>query len=299
MYTVTPLIYSQYLKNTIGKDVYFKVETMQPVLSFKIRGIGRLCQYYRDQGYRRLVASSGGNAGIAVAYAGRMLDIPVKVFIPESSHAIYVNEIESYGASVEVRGNVWREAHEAAMVYAENNDGAYVPPFDHPEIWAGHASMIAEVAQTGIKPDAVITAVGGGGLACGLLQGMSEQGWTDVSLVGVETEGASALDQTIRAGERVMLDHISSRATSLGASQITEKLYQWLDKHPIYNAVVTDEQAEEGCWAFARDKRVLTELSAGTSLSVVYEDQAIIRFCETVLVIVCGGANTQFLLNGK
>jgi len=81
----TPLIESLALSQKLGKEVSLKMENMQPTGSFKIRGIGLLCQTGKDQGIRRFVSSSGGNAGYAAAYAGRKLNVPTTVFVPSTN----------------------------------------------------------------------------------------------------------------------------------------------------------------------------------------------------------------------
>jgi L-serine/L-threonine ammonia-lyase len=86
----TPIIESHYLKSKYNKEVYFKLECLQPPGSFKLRGIGALCQDELKKGAKAFVASSGGNAGIAVAYCGMKLNIPVTVFIPESSNPVFI-----------------------------------------------------------------------------------------------------------------------------------------------------------------------------------------------------------------
>lgn len=290
----TPVIYSQYLENKLGKSVYFKLESLQPTGSFKIRGIGRLCQYYAEKGIKRFSAASGGNAGIAVAYAGMKLGIPTTVFIPSTSHRVFVNEIQAYGAEVVVVGNILDDAHQAALNFAANHQAAYIPPFDHPMLWTGHASMLYEIAETGFRPDAVIAAVGGGGLACGLLEGMRQQSWDEVPLIAVETLGADAFSQSLKANKLVKLSAMTSRATSLGAMQVTPRLLEWSKVHAIHSVVVTDDEAEKGARAFAMDKRLLVEISAGTALSLVYGNHASIQAYQSILVIVCGGINTTF-----
>ncbi|KTC86656.1 pyridoxal-phosphate dependent enzyme [Legionella brunensis] len=294
LHHATPLLYSQHLKNAWGKDVYFKLEALQPTGSFKIRGIGKLCQCYKEQGFIKFVASSGGNAGVAVAYAGMKLGIPTTVFIPCTSNPIYINEIKSYGAQVIISGNVWDEAHQAALSFAREKNAAYIPPFDDPVIWEGHATMIDEIKEIGLKPDVIIAAVGGGGLACGILQGMHQNGWVDIPLIAVETVGADAFYQSIQAKKRIILEKITSKATSLGAKQIAARLFQWASEHAIRNIVVKDEEAESGCRAFAKDKRILVELSAGAALSLVYAKHSALQEYQSILVIVCGGINTHF-----
>lgn len=291
----TPLIESQYLKNKLNKHVYFKLECLQPPGSFKLRGIGALCQEELQRGAKAFVASSGGNAGVAVAYCGMKLEVPTTAFIPNTSNPIYIQAIKSYGADVIVAGQVWDEAHQAALHFAKKHQAAYIPPFDHPTIWKGHASMITEAIQQGLsKPDAVILSVGGGGLACGVLEGMHQHGWEHVPLIAVETKGADAFAQSVKANKLVSLEAITSKVTSLGAKRVTQKLMDWIKIHKIENVVVTDNDAEQACFNFAQEQRVLLELSSGASLSLVYNDHPIIRNAESILVIVCGGINTTY-----
>ena len=291
----TPLIESQALKNKFNKHIYFKLECLQPPGSFKLRGIGALCQEELERGARAFVASSGGNAGIAVAYSGMKLNIPTTVFIPNTSNPIYIQAIESYGAKVVIAGNVWDEAHQAALQFAQHQQAAYIPPFDHPSLWKGHASMISEAIQQGItKPEAVILSVGGGGLACGVLEGMHQQGWNDVPLIAVETMGADAFAQSVLANQLITLEMITSRATSLGAKRVAEKLMDWVKIHPINNIVVTDQEAEKACFEFAREQRILVEISSGAALAPVYNNHLFLKDAQTILVIVCGGVNTAY-----
>ena len=81
--------------------------------------------------------------------------------------------IASTGAEVTVSGSVWDEAHATAIELAEQSGRALLHPFDHPDIWEGHASMITEVREAGLSPSLVLVSVGGGGLLCGVLQGMA------------------------------------------------------------------------------------------------------------------------------
>lgn len=290
----TPVIFSQRLANQYGKNFYFKLEALQPSASFKIRGIGKLCQHYAAQGAERFVSSSGGNAGIAVAYAGKKLNISTVVFIPSTSHQLFIDEIESYGAKVVVAGDVWDEANKIALQYANEHNFAFIPPFDNPIIWDGHATLVQELYDDNIKPDAIVVAVGGGGLISGVLHGLQNVGYTDVDVIAVETIGAESFAKSRAANKVVELDKITSKATSLGAKRITKHLLDLAEQMPVYNTVVSDADAEDGARLFARDKRILTELSAGAALSIAYLNHSIIKNYNNILVIVCGGVNTSF-----
>ena len=85
LYTSTPLIESHALGQASGQNIWLKLDALQPCGSFKLRGIGHACETLAGQGKKRFVASSGGNAGIAVAYAGRQLSMPVTVVVPQTT----------------------------------------------------------------------------------------------------------------------------------------------------------------------------------------------------------------------
>lgn len=287
----SPVLFSKKLENLYNKQIYFKLDAVQPTGSFKIRGIGKLCQSHKEKGAKKLVSSSGGNAGVAAAYAGCKLGMPVTVIVPESSHQIFIEKIKSYGAKVKVFGESWDEANKLALEIAKDKETDYVPPFDHPLIWQGNATVITELAKEIPKPDAVLVAVGGGGLACGVLEGLHSCGWDDTVLVTVETKGADSFYQAILANKRVALEKVTSKATSLGAKKVCKHLFGWREKHKIIPRVVSDEYAQKGSLEFAKDQRVLTEISSGAALSLVYQNDLILKEYKTILVIVCGGLN--------
>lgn len=284
----TPLIESGALGAVTGRKVWLKMEALQPPGSFKIRGIGHACEEYVRRGARRFISSSGGNAGIAAAYAGRRLGVPVLVVVPETTTVRARDLIRRERADIVVHGASFQEANAHALSLLGPHD-AFIHPFDDPLAWEGHASMIDEVARAGLTPDAVVLSVGGGGLLCGVVQGMRRNGWDQVPLLAVETAGADSLAQSMAAGERVVLPAISSIATSLGARQVAQQAFDWTQIHPVRSVVVPDQDAVAACMRFMDDQRVVVEPACGASLAVVYANAPQLAACENILVIVCGG----------
>lgn len=285
----TPLLESMPLGDRTGKRVFLKMECFQPAGSFKIRGIGLLCQKSLTDGASHLISSSGGNAGYAVAYAGRQMGIDVTVIVPATTAESVVRQIESEGATVQVHGTVWDEAHRYALELSRKLNGAYIPPFDHPTIWEGHASMVDELATQCQKPDFIILSVGGGGLLCGIVQGLHRNDWNDVPVIAVETEGAASLAASVAAGKLVTLERIDTVAGTLGAKRIAAKAFEWTQSHTIIPATVTDRAAVRASRTFADDHRILVEPACGASLSVVYDSSELIKPSESIIIIVCGG----------
>lgn len=288
----TPLLESRALTLHAGRTVWLKLEAVQPPGSFKIRGMGLACQEYVRRGAKRFVSSSGGNADIAVAYAGRCLSVPVVVVVPETTTERAKALIRQEGAELIVHGSSWQEANVLALSLVTESD-AFLHPFDDPLLWRGHATMIDEVAGAGIKPDVVVLSVGGGGLLCGVIVGLHRNGWQDVPVLAVETQGAASLAQSIKAGHLVELDAITSIATSLGARRVCEQALKWSRNHPIHSVVVSDRAAVSACKSFIADHRLVVEPACGAALALVYDALPELDSFRSVLVIVCGGVTAS------
>lgn len=296
IHVVTPLWESPSMSAAVGAPVFLKMESFQPVGSFKARGIGRACEDSWRAGAKRLVCASAGNAGYAVAYAGRKLGIPVTVVVPKTTPAWLRDLVRQQGATVIVHGDSWDDAHAYGTQLAQEHNAAYIHPFDDPRVWAGHSSIIHEIADLGLKPGAVVVSVGGGGLMCGLLEGMHAVGWTDVLVLAVETEGTASFAAAVNAGRLVTLDRIDSVATTLGARRVAAKALEWTKKHPITPWQVTDREAVDACVRFADEHRVLVEPACGASLAAVYHKARPLEGLSPIVVIVCGGAGVNLRL---
>jgi L-serine/L-threonine ammonia-lyase len=287
----TPLIKSAALSSIVGKPVWLKMEAVQPSGSFKIRGVGFACEKHAAAGAKRFVSSSGGNAGLAVAYAGQQLQVPVVVVVPITTSARAIELLRLCEAEVIVHGASWQEANELAQSMLSSQD-AFIHPFDDAMLWQGHASMIDEVAAAGIRPGAVVLSVGGGGLFSGVVEGLLRNNWHDVPVVAVETDGAASFNLAHKHGQRLSLESITSVATTLGAKQICQRAFELSLTHPVSSHVVTDAHAIAASVAFLDDHRVLVEPACGAALAPLYGNANYLQSYASLLVIVCGGSTT-------
>ncbi|KAF3996884.1 pyridoxal-phosphate dependent enzyme [Glaciimonas immobilis] len=289
----TALLAHPQLSVALGKHVWLKMENTQPSGSFKLRGIGLLCQRAVANGATRLVCPSGGNAGFAAAFAGAASAVRTTVVVPETTSAAVIQRISDIGAEVIVHGSVWHDANQYALQLCQQTGVVYIPPFDHPDIWDGNATLIDEaVAQAKAMNtdfDVVICAVGGGGLMAGILEGMHRNGMADVPLIAVETEGAASLYAAIQADELVSLTAIQSIATSLGATRVAPAALHWTRQHVVHSVKVTDRQAIAACLSFAGDMRTLVEPACGAALAVAYQRLPVLENFKRPLIVVCGG----------
>ena len=292
LHVETPLFESQALSKVSGRPIWLKLEAVQPPGSFKIRGIGLACQEYARRGARRFISSSGGNAGIAVAYAGHKLGMPVVVVVPQTTSETAKAKILQESAEVIVHGATWDEANARALSMIRESD-AFLHPFDDPLLWQGHSTLVDEIVRSGVRPSVIVLSVGGGGLLSGVVQGLHRHGWTDVPIVAVETIGADSLAQSLKAGHRIKLDRITSIATTLGALQVCEQAFACSKRHTLLSVVVSDRAAVSACRAFIADHRIVTEPACGASLAAIYDRAAEVERYDSALVIVCGGAGVS------
>lgn len=307
----TPLLESTGMSKRLGTTVFMKMESSQPTGSFKIRGIGHLCQKLAS-GSKGVVCASGGNAGMAAAYAARKMGLPATIIVPSTTPQLVVQKMQDQGATVKRIGKVWDDANTEALRLAEADGLIYVPAFDNSLLWEGHSTLVTEVAASlgpGVKPGVVVMSVGGGGLLCGVIQGLRSLGWSDVPIVAMETVGADCFNAAIQAGKIVTLDDITSEAACLGAKTTCKKAFEYSQSSDIniISQLVTDQQALNAIETFLDEERVLVEMACGAALSAVYS--GVINRLQTegrlplslgpVLVIVCGGSgvNTQQLSN--
>ncbi|XP_076344849.1 serine dehydratase-like isoform X2 [Tachypleus tridentatus] len=295
----TPLIESKPLSKLVKRSVFLKLENLQPSGSFKLRGLSRLCQMAVEEGYKKIISSSGGNSGLAVKYIANKLNLSATIIVPEVTSQNIVDALAEDGTEVIKYGSVWNIADEKAQELAKTLGIFYVTPFDHPMVWDGHSTMIEELhSQLAVCPSVIVCSVGGGGLLCGILSGLAKVGWQDVPVVAMETKGAESFNVSVKAGHIVRLPEITSIAKCLGSVVVCQQLMDYLPTCPIISEVVEDREAVLACLKFADDHRMLVQPACGATLAALYSGilSNLIQNKEItgdgpVVVIVCGGCD--------
>ncbi len=146
-------------QNLHVKNVYLKLDNLQPASSFKIRGLSHSIEMAMNRlgNLSTLVSSSGGNAGFAATIAAKTFNLKIVVFVPQSTPAFAIETLQEHGATVIVSGIVWDEAHQAAIQYVDSlptlEPGFLVHPFEGQDTWIGHGSLVHEIWKDGVIPD--------------------------------------------------------------------------------------------------------------------------------------------------
>ena len=185
----------------------------------------------------------------------------------------------------------------ARELTAANKGYEYIHPFDNPVLWSGHGSLMTEVKASGLKPDRILASVGGGGLVCGIIDGIKQCDWNPIPISSVETQGADSFAKSMyHGGEQIRLDKITSLASSLGSPYICKQLLQYSKEYPFNHHVIKDSQAIKALLNFAEDHHILVEPACSATLALLYDNILSVEKDEIILVVVCGGAAVNYQL---
>lgn len=284
----TPLIRSEYLSQKLDANIWLKLETLQPTHSFKVRGafnaIAKLSDAQRERG---VVTASGGNHGLAVAYAANTLGIPATVLLPRKSPTERIEAIKIYNAELLLHGESWDEANLEARRIEQVDRKIYIHPFDNVDVMAGQGTIVTELVQQIDRIDLLVASIGGGGLLSGLISGVCAF-TPSTRVIGVETEGADSMYQSWRAGEIVELAAITSVAETLGARKTQPRQFGIISRHATLLVTVTDEQAITALLEILSSEKLLTEPATSCSVAALLTDKFPVRSGENVVIVLCG-----------
>ena len=277
------------LSRELGTNVYLKLELFQKTGSFKPRGaFNQILQLPPDQRKHGVVGVSGGNFAQGLAYAGRELDTPTLVCMPESTPRNYVEATRAYGAMIDL-APTFPEVFARADQYKAQGWNL-LHPFDSPYQMAGAGTIGLEMLEDLPGLTDVVISIGGGGLFAGITVAINALK-PDARIWGVETEGSDTMGQALRAGRVVQITP-TSLAKTLGSPYIAEDALALMQRHPERYVLVTDKEAfESGVFLLERAK-LNTELAASCTLAAARRLKGAFSERDHVVLLICGGNNS-------
>ncbi|KAG8902876.1 hypothetical protein FRB99_004004 [Tulasnella sp. 403] len=208
----TPLVRAPNLSARLGNEIWLKREDLHEVFSFKIRGAYNfMASLSEEERWKGVVTCSAGNHAQGVALSGSRLNVPCTIVMPKGTPSIKVRNVQRLGAKVVLHGVDFDEAKAECARLAEAHGLVFVPPYDDPLVIAGQGTVGMEILKQipdSQSLDAIFGAVGGGGLVSGISEYVKRIGAPSTRVVGVETVDGDAMDQSLRAGERVTLHEV-------------------------------------------------------------------------------------------
>lgn len=291
--------------------VFFKNELEQPSGSFKLRGIGYLVGKSIEQARAlnktgvEVFSSSGGNAGLAAAYAAQHYRVPCTVVLPTTSKPLVITKLQQLNANVVVQGRHWGEADaylrdELIKALPSTTYPVYVHPFDDPIIWEGHAAIVDDLVTQLNREDlakvkTVVCSVGGGGLYNGVVAGLQKNELLQqVPVMAIETRQAPTFHEAVSAGKLVVLDKVDTIATSLASPYISNQALANYKSHKTYLKLIDDQDAVQGSVDYYDTFGGLVEPACGASIAAVSLRRDLLHDLnlqqdDIVVIVVCGG----------
>jgi len=268
-----------------GTPVALKLELLQHTGSFKARGmLNRLLTADLPAG-SRVVAASGGNAGLAVAYAARELGLTAHIVVPVTAPPVKVARLRALGAAVVQEGSVYAEALAVAEGYATRAGLALVHAYDQPEVCAGNGTLALELVEQVGPVDTVLVATGGGGLIAGIAAALADR----ALVIAVEPERCPTLHAALTAGAPVGVDVGGIAADSLGASRIGSVCWEIAQATGMSSVLVPDEAIARARGRLWSELRVLAEYGGAAALAALVTGAYLPEPGERVAAVVCGG----------
>ena len=291
----SPLEPAPALSRRTGNHILVKREDKQPVFSFKLRGAyNKMAHLAPAKLARGVICASAGNHAQGVALAAQRLGVAATIVMPVTTPRIKVTAVSSRGAKVELHGDSYHEAFLHARALARRRSATFVHPYDDPLVIAGQGTIGLEILRQHPRPiDAIFVPVGGGGLIAGIAAYVKRIA-PATKVIGVEPVDSNAMQQSLKAGRRVMLPHVNLFADGVAVRQVGRETLR-LCRELVDDMVLVD--TDEICAAIKdmfEDTRTVLEPAGALALAGAK------RWIERrgakgrTLVVVATGANMNF-----
>ncbi len=271
-----------------GARLVLKLENLQVTGSFKARGAAsKLTSLEPEALGRGIIAASGGNHGVAVAYTGRVAGVATTVYLPRRTPPGTGERLRRWGAEVVFEGEAWDDANAAALIRAEREGAAYFHPFADPTVIAGQGTLALELFEQVPDIDLMVVAIGGGGLISGVGT-VAKALNPGLRLVGVEPEGAPTLARSLEAGRLVTLSELTTAALTLAprrSAQINLDIVRRVVDEVVL--VSDDEMREAAKWLWA-ECGLAVELSGAAAVAALMSGRVRAPKGACVAALLCG-----------
>lgn len=288
----TPLIKNDWLSTKYGANIYLKLENMQPVGSFKLRGASyKLSSLTDGEKSKGVVAVSAGNHAQGVAWAAKRLGISATIIMPKPSPLVKIHNTEMLGAEVILEGDNVDESFEFCKKYLKENDKVFIHPFHDEKVIAGQGSIGFELKEQIKEIDYIFGSIGGGGLMAGIGLAMQKL-MPNCKLVGAQAKGANSMVRSLQEAVLKSSQKVSTFADGIKVKNPVLDMYNLLDQ-VIYEAVdVSDDIIAASVLRLMEQAGVIAEGAGAINLGAFHELHASNprRFKnKNIVLVICGG----------
>ena len=293
--TVSPMIRSAWLSEQFECEVFLKMENMQPIGSFKIRGATyKISQLSASQKENGVIAASAGNHAQGVAWGSRRLGVRSLIVMPAGAALVKLQNTRALGAEVILEGNHFGESYEIAKKLAQETGRVFIPAFEDPLVIAGQGTVGLEILDQVPDLDYVIGSVGGGGLMAGVavaLKALRPQ----VKCIGCQSLGAPSMIRSIESGLAVQLPAIDTFADGIAVKNASEKMRKILSPLIDEWIAVDDEVIASSVFILLEKAKTIAEGSGAVPVGALEKLRGKIKGKKVVLIISGGNIDVNVL----
>ncbi|MDH5414710.1 MAG: threonine ammonia-lyase [Flavobacteriaceae bacterium] len=289
----SPLVKNEWLSTKFSCEVYLKLENLQPVGSFKLRGatnmIANLSEEDRKKG---VVAVSAGNHAQGVAWAAQKFGIEATIIMPKPSPLVKIANTEALGAKVILAGENVDESFEYAKNYLKENKKTYIHPFNQEDIIYGQGTIALELREQIDHIDFLFGSIGGGGLMSGVGHVVKEF-FPRCTIVGSQSTGAASMIKSLQQGKLIESETLATFADGIKVKKPEFKMYELLDKVIDEAVHVQDDCVAMAVLQLMEQARIIAEGAGAINLAAFNElyEKNPRRFKNKKVVLIISGGN--------
>ncbi len=291
----TPLEFQPNISARIGNRVLLKREDMQPVFSFKIRGAyNKMAHLPKDVLKRGVIAASAGNHAQGVALSAQKLGCRAVIVMPTTTPAIKVDAVKNRGAEVVLFGDSYSDAYVHALELEKAEKLTFVHPYDDPDVIAGQGTIALEILDEHPQPiEAIFCCVGGGGLLAGIAAYVKAVR-PEIKVIGVEAKDAEAMTESLKKGERIILDQVGLFADGAAVKQVGVHTFKLCQQYVDEMIVVDNDAICAAIKDVFEDTRSILEPAGALALAGLKEYAERENLHNKTLIGIASGANMNF-----
>jgi threonine dehydratase len=291
----TPLLRNSWLSEQLGCDLYLKLENMQPIGSFKIRGaaykISKLSESERKRG---VIAASAGNHSQGVAWGARQFGVRALIVMPVTAPLVKVQNTRHFGAEVILHGDNYDQAFAHAQELASRSQMVIFPAFEDAQIIAGQGTVGLEILAQLPDVDAVSASIGGGGLMSGIALVMRSMK-PSALLIGSQASGAQNMIQSIRQGKAQKPALANTFADGIAVGKVSQSMFDLLAPRLDLTLDADDEEIAAAVLALMEKAKVISEGAGALPLAVLEKIRDRIQGKKVVVVVSGGNIDVNLL----
>ena len=291
----TRLDYAPILSRRTRNHVWLKREDEQPVFSFKCRGAyNKMAGLTPAELRKGVITASAGNHAQGVALAAKRLGAKAVIVMPRTTPQIKVDAVRNLGGKVVLHGDNYDAASAHARELEKKQHLTFVHPYDDPEVIAGQGTVAMELLKqhTGAL-DAVFVPVGGGGLISGMAVYIKKMR-PGVKIIGVEPEDADAMDRSLKARKRIVLDHVGIFADGVAVRQVGKETFRLCRQYVDEMVIVSNDEICAAIKDIFEDRRSILEPAGALAYAGLKRYVEKKHLKGKSLIAVASGANVNF-----